>query len=60
MTAALASGVRDARLLAHAGAIALARGQTTAGRDLLRAALSLGPALDPLQADEARALLARS
>ena len=60
MTAALASGVRDARLLAHAGAIALARGQTAAGRDLLRSALSLGPALDPLQADEARALLARS
>ena len=60
MTAALASGVREARLLPHEGAIVLAQGQTAAGRDLLRSALSLGPALDPLQADEARALLARS
>jgi tetratricopeptide (TPR) repeat protein len=57
IAAALRTGIRDPRLLAHAGAIALARGDAAAGRELLRQALALGPGLDPLQAAEVRRLL---
>jgi tetratricopeptide (TPR) repeat protein len=53
---ALASGTVDARILAHAGAIAIARGDGAAGRSLVRRALALGPALDPLDRDLAEAL----
>jgi tetratricopeptide (TPR) repeat protein len=54
---ALATGARDARILFHAGAIALAVGDAKEGRDLLDAALALGPALDPLERAEAGRLL---
>ena len=54
---ALATGARDARILFHAGAIALAMGDAKEGRDLLDAALALGPALDPLERAEAGRLL---
>lgn len=58
--AALTSGIRDARLLYHAGAIALADGDRDGGRTLLEAALALGPALDPMDTSEARRLLEQS
>jgi Flp pilus assembly protein TadD len=58
MRHALATGCRDARLLFHAGAIAQASGDRSGAERLLNAALSLGPALDPRQTDEARSLLA--
>ena len=45
---ALAGGTVDARILAHAGAIAIARGDRAAGRSFVQRALALGPALDPL------------
>jgi len=57
---ALASGTRDARILAHAGAIELANGDAAVGRRDLQAALDLGPALDPLTTAEARSLLAQT
>lgn len=56
---ALATGTRDARILAHAGAIEITTGDATAGRRDLQAALDLGPALDPLLRAEATAILAR-
>jgi tetratricopeptide (TPR) repeat protein len=56
--AALATGARDARILYHAGAIALSSGDTDGGERLLRDALALGPALDPLERAEAERLLA--
>lgn len=56
--AARASGLVDARILYHAGAIALARGDAEDGRSLIRRALDLGPALDPLERRAAEALLA--
>ena len=55
--AAAADGAADARLLFHAGAIALARGDTSAGRKDLERALALGPALDPIERAEANRLL---
>jgi len=55
---ALATGTRDARILAHAGAIELAAGDTASGIRDLHAALDLGPALDPALRTEASALLA--
>jgi tetratricopeptide (TPR) repeat protein len=55
--AARSSGIVDARLLLHAGAIDIARGDADAGRTLVRKALVLGPALDPLERDEAASLL---
>lgn len=51
--AARAYGADDARLRFHDGAIALARGDRTAGRSLLESALASGPALDPLERAEA-------
>jgi hypothetical protein len=56
--AALASGIRDARLLYHAGAIDRATGDEARGRQRLEAAIALGPALDPAEVAEARRLLA--
>lgn len=55
---ALATGTRDARILAHAGAIELASGQLDDGLRDARAALALGPALDPLTRTEIAALVA--
>ena len=55
--AARATGIVDARLLFHAGAIALARGDAASGEAFLHQALALGPALDPMDRAEAAALL---
>ncbi len=57
ITIALATGVQDARILEHAGAIAIAMGDGALGAQRLRAALALGPALDPLASVEAHRLL---
>jgi tetratricopeptide (TPR) repeat protein len=57
--AARATGIVDARIVFHAGAIALGRGDADGGRALLRQALALGPALDPAARAEASSLLAR-
>ncbi|HEV8489005.1 MAG TPA: tetratricopeptide repeat protein [Candidatus Limnocylindrales bacterium] len=54
---ALATGIRDARLIYHAGAIAIATGDRVRGEALIREALALGPALDPLETAQARRLL---
>jgi tetratricopeptide (TPR) repeat protein len=56
---ALASGTRDARILAHTGAIEIAAGDVASGTRDLQAALALGPALDPALRSEMAALLAR-
>jgi tetratricopeptide (TPR) repeat protein len=56
--AALATGIVEARINFHAGAIATARGDRATGDALIRAALMLGPALDPLERAEAERLLA--
>ena len=55
----LATGIVDARIVFHAGAIALGRGDADGGRALLWQALALGPALDPAARAEASSLLAR-
>jgi tetratricopeptide (TPR) repeat protein len=57
IAAARALGADDARLRLHEGAIELARGDLTAGERLLRSALDLGPALDPIERAEAIRLL---
>ena len=57
IAAARALGADDARLRFHEGAIELARGDVTTGERLLRSALDLGPALDPIERAEARRLL---
>ena len=53
---ALATGSIDARILYHAGAIAIASGDG-GGRALVQRAVDLGPALDPLDHAAAEALL---
>jgi hypothetical protein len=50
-------GTKDARLIYHAGMIALAAGETGAGRAQLRSALELSTAFDPLQSRLARKAL---
>jgi tetratricopeptide (TPR) repeat protein len=55
---ARATGARDARILFHAGAIALASGDSEGGQRLLGESLALGPALDPNERSEAERLLA--
>ena len=55
---ARATGIVDARITFHAGAIALGRGDTVRGKALLEDALALGPALDPADRAEAERLLA--
>jgi tetratricopeptide (TPR) repeat protein len=52
-------GTADARLLFHAGAIKLARGEGRAGLELLRRALRMNPGFDRTGAAEARRLLER-
>ncbi|HEU4921031.1 MAG TPA: hypothetical protein VFT20_14940, partial [Candidatus Limnocylindrales bacterium] len=54
---ARATGIEDARVAFHAGAIALARGDARGGEALLREALARGPALDPVERAEAVQLL---
>jgi tetratricopeptide (TPR) repeat protein len=56
---ALGTGSIDARILVHAGAIVIARGDVPTGRGLLERALALGAALDPFDHDLAEDLLAR-
>jgi len=58
MSAALAFGTRDAKLMYHAGMIAAALGDTNRARTNLQAALALDPSFDPLQAQRARDTLA--
>jgi tetratricopeptide (TPR) repeat protein len=58
IAAARALEADDARLRFHQGAIQLARGDVEAGERLLRSALDLGPALDPIERAEAERLLA--
>ncbi len=58
IAAARALGADDARLRFHEGAILVARGSIHEGERLLRAALDLGPALDPVERAEAEGLLA--
>jgi hypothetical protein len=55
---ALATGSVDARVLYHAGAIRIAGGDRAGGLDLVRRAIALGAALDPLDRAGAEALLA--
>jgi len=50
-------GTPDARLLYHAGAIRLARGDARGGRALIRRALALNPSFDAAEAAEARRLV---
>ena len=54
---ARALGDDDARLRYHDGAIRLAAGDRAGGEAALRAALALGPALDPIERTEAQRLL---
>ena len=56
-TAALAQGTQDPQFLYHAGMIALAAGDTTAGRDHLERALAIAPTFDPMAPAIARAAL---
>ena len=55
---ALATGIRDATLLFHAGSIAASLGDDDRARDLLEKALAIRGALDPLRAADAAATLA--
>jgi tetratricopeptide (TPR) repeat protein len=55
---ALRLGTRDARLLYHAGMIALAANDADSARDYLNRALALSPQFDPLQAMKAKQALA--
>ncbi len=57
IAAARALGADDARLRFHDGAIAVARGDRSGGTTLLRSALDLGPAIDPIERAEATTLL---
>lgn len=57
ISAALAVGTRDAKLLYHAGMIALALGDEGRARGLLAEALDLDASFDPLLAANARAVL---
>ena len=59
ITAARSLGADDARLRFHEGAILIALGAVAEGKRLLTAALDLGPALDPIERAEAKALLDR-
>ena len=54
---AMALGTKDARLFYHAGAVRLALGEREVGLALVKRALALNPAFDPVASEEARALL---
>lgn len=53
----VALGTPDPRLLFHAGAVRMAAGKEDEGEALIKKALELNKAFDPVEADEARALL---
>ena len=55
----MSTGAADARTLFHAGAIAVARGDTIAASGWLQRAVDLGPALDPIERTEAMTILAQ-
>jgi hypothetical protein len=55
---ALDVGTRDAKVLYHAGMIAVALGQTDRARAFLEDSLALDPSFDPLQVSRARSTLA--
>ena len=57
MDTALATAVKDARMLFHAGAIAIALGDDGRGQRLLRAALTLDPTFDPYDVRTIRRML---
>ncbi|MFO0758581.1 MAG: tetratricopeptide repeat protein [Byssovorax sp.] len=57
---ATALGTPDARILYHAGAIALSAGDRAGGEKLLRRALELNPAFDRTGAAEAKKLLGQA
>ncbi len=57
IAAARSLGADDARLRFHEGAILMALGAVAEGELLLTSALDLGPALDPVERAEAKALL---
>jgi tetratricopeptide (TPR) repeat protein len=57
IAAARGLGADDARLRFHEGAIQLARGDAASGNGMVRSALELGPALDPLERAEATRLI---
>ncbi len=59
MTEALKLGTKDARLFFHAGLIHRAAGNAEVARGFLRRALATNPHFHVLQAEEARAILAR-
>ena len=59
ITEALKLGTKDARLFFHAGLIHRAAGNADLARDYLRRALATNPHFHPLQAREARDVLAR-
>ena len=54
---ALRLGTKDARMLYHAGEIALAAGDANGAREFFEQALALSPAFDPLAAPRIRAKL---
>jgi hypothetical protein len=56
---AMRLGTRDARLLYHAGAIAIAAGDPVRGRRQIADALALNPGFDLTGSAEARRLLAK-
>jgi hypothetical protein len=58
ITEALRLGTRDARILYHAGMIAVAAGEHKRGREYLTQAVTLNPGFDPVQASIARKTLA--
>jgi tetratricopeptide (TPR) repeat protein len=55
---AMRTGVKDARILYHAGMIARAADDASAARDYLERALKLNPQFDPLQVSIAKKVLA--
>jgi tetratricopeptide (TPR) repeat protein len=58
IAAARALGADDGRLRFHDGAIRIALGDGASGRELVRSAVDMGPALDPAERQEAARLLA--
>ena len=57
MTRARRLGTPDARLVYHEGAIRMATGDVTKGKELVRKALKMNRAFDPIGAKEAEQLV---
>jgi tetratricopeptide (TPR) repeat protein len=53
----IGSGIRDAAMLYHAGAVLIAAGDEASGRSLVAEALDINEHFDPVDADLARALV---